>query len=1116
MSRLIARAESWERVYTAFQNINFAAFDFSTVKQSILDYIKLYFPETFNDFIESSEFIAIVEVFAYIAELLAYRIDVNAHENFISTAQRKDSILRLAKFISYTTSRPLPARGLVKVTAVSTTESVVDANGIDLANRTIRWNDVSNTSWKDQFILVMNRVLEQEFGSVGPTDRFQIQDVLFELYAIDMVPTATGVFQYSAKVNGRTVPMELVPVTHDSASGIIERRPTNNSNFTLLYGQDGLGDASDTTGFFCFTKQGTLQKFRTTFDGITPNQMYDVSADNINDTDVWVNNVDPSTGVTMDVQSTLPYRAEALSGKSGEWVEVDLAHAQNVIFNTNPKRNKYELETMVNNRLRIIFGDGEFADIPSGTFDVWVRTSLDQDIVVPQSSVINTSSTFTYTDTFGRTQTFTFQYSLIGSLQNASASEDIEHVRSNAPAVYYSQDRMVNGEDYNVFMLQDPSILRLRAVNRTFAGDSRYVNWHDASGTYENVKMFGNDGILYYQDVLDGASTPVIDVNTLISTYVEPLLSSTDLFMQITSANVPINSYRRLFSADEKTRLVTALTPPPTPAKISMYYNVVNYQWYAVKESDDAAIALSDAAIRAMYPPESTPPSANLGYPGAFIPDALININQTSIFETRYSVNRLARRLMFSSPTTSFWNTNEASRVVEYNTLNSDYDEVSVLHANVNCNRSGVLQQNWRYRILGVSTIDSGTEIGLQDTSRVSVISVDEDNTGVPPGLNVEDSVTFNGVADIIKPKITKDISGLPDVLPDGGVELTLPIYYWAKPATLTDVVDVVVYNENGDIISRGNTTWDVSNTGTDINITNKIVLFSKGTVSGGLNKSLKITVNEYVYQTRASSADQWIDVTASADNIYAHAQDTLAGTGLWRRFVGRGGLNFSWFHRSPRYHLIDPAPSNIIDMFMIPKGYYISLKRWLEDPLAIKPDLPTPLDLRNAYNYLLDNKMISDTVILHPGKIKLLFGSRAQQSLQANFKIVRAQQSTLTDNQIKTAIIAAVRNFFDVTSWEFGETFFFTELAAAIHAALPTDISSVVLVPALEQNGFGSLFQVLAREDEIFYADITPDQIELVTSYNALNLQMGQSKTVVKYITAPTANTAAVVTTHP
>ena len=71
-SRLISRAESWETVYTAFQTINFTAFDYDAVKESLVDYVKLYHPESFNDMIESSEFIAIVELFAYVAELLAY------------------------------------------------------------------------------------------------------------------------------------------------------------------------------------------------------------------------------------------------------------------------------------------------------------------------------------------------------------------------------------------------------------------------------------------------------------------------------------------------------------------------------------------------------------------------------------------------------------------------------------------------------------------------------------------------------------------------------------------------------------------------------------------------------------------------------------------------------------------------------------------------------------------------------------------------------------------------------------------------------------------------------------------------------------------------------------
>lgn len=1072
MSRLVARAESWERAYEAFQNVNFAAFDYNTVKQSILDYVKLYFPETFNDFIESSEFVAIVEIFAYIAELIAYRLDVNAHENFISTAQRKDSILRLAKLVSYTASRALPARGLVKIMSVSTTEAIVDSNGNDLANRTIRWNDVSNPNWKDQFILVMNRVLEQEFGSVGPTDRFQIQDVLFELYSWNLSPLATGVFSYSAAINGAAEPMELVPVAHDDSLGIVERRPYNNANFTLLYGQDGLGDTSDTTGFFCFTKQGTLQRFRTTFDGITPNQTYDVNADNVNDTDIWVNAVDSVTGETLDEPSLLPYRRETTEGKSGEWVQVDLAHAQNVIFNTNPKRNKYEIETRDSNRVRLIFGDGEFADVPLGTFDIWARTSLDADIVVPQASVVNTPASFTYVDTFGRTQTFTFTFSLISSLQNASAAEDIEHVRVTAPAVYYSQDRMVNGEDYNVFMLQDPSILKLRAINRTFAGDSKYIPWHDASGTYENIKIFGDDGLLYFEDRGDSVVTPVIDISTLITTYIEPLLSSTDIFLHIASNGVPLLSYRRTFNTTEKNRITAALTPPPTPAQMEMYYNLVTFEWFAVKTSDDPSIVL-----------------AGDGWPAQFITTPLITVDQSNIFETRYNVTRTARRLVFESQTTSFWNTNSASRVIEYDTLRSDDDNIVILQANVNYNRNGVLTQNWTYNVLGQETVESGTETGLPDVHRLSVISQDVNDDGVPDDLQIDEPINHRGVADIMMPKYDYVVpAGIPLV---GGTDITLPIYYFIDPADPDVTPDVVVTRaSDGLVLADEGVQWGVTAISGSY-ASNKITLYNAIYADVPALDSIHITIKDYVYFTRSTTTDPWTPAPTTPASIDAFATDIIEATNLWKRHEGRSDMNFAWFHRSPRYHLIDPSPSNIIDSFIITKGYYMSLKRWLEDPLATEPTLPTPLDLRTSYGYLLDNKMISDTIVLHPGRIKLLFGSKAAAALQSTFKIVRSADRSLTDNQIKTTIVTTIRNFFDITLWEFGETFFFTELAAAIHAALPTEISSVVLVPTLPQNQFGDLFQVLAREDEVFYPDITVDNIEIVTGYTATNLRL-------------------------
>ncbi len=67
--RQINRAENWERAYEAFQQINFSAWDYNTIKESLLDYLKLYYPEDFNDYTENSDLIAVLELFAYIGEL---------------------------------------------------------------------------------------------------------------------------------------------------------------------------------------------------------------------------------------------------------------------------------------------------------------------------------------------------------------------------------------------------------------------------------------------------------------------------------------------------------------------------------------------------------------------------------------------------------------------------------------------------------------------------------------------------------------------------------------------------------------------------------------------------------------------------------------------------------------------------------------------------------------------------------------------------------------------------------------------------------------------------------------------------------------------------------------
>ena len=214
----------------------------------------------------------------------------------------------------------------------------------------------------------------------------------------------------------------------------------------------------------------------------------------------------------------------------------------------------------------------------------------------------------------------------------------------------------------------------------------------------------------------------------------------------------------------------------------------------------------------------------------------------------------------------------------------------------------------------------------------------------------------------------------------------------------------------------------------------------------------------------------------------------TVSNDGIWGRNLRmpdlRGnvdGLDFMWQHFSPFTNIIDPSVTNIHDAYLMTRGYYDNVISYVRGLSTSAPTPPTPLELRNSYGYLLDNKMLSDTVVLHPGKLRLLFGALAEPQLRAKFKVVRAQSASLTNERIKEEILSVINTFFDIDNWDFGDTFYATELISLIHRRLPTDVASVVLVPLYSTNSFGSLFTVESGIDEILQSAAELSDIEVV-----------------------------------
>ena len=181
-------SEDWQKVYQTFKSADFQSYDFETLRTTMISYLRKQFPEDFNDFTESSEYIALIDLIAFFGQSLAYRQDLNARENFLETAQRRDSILRLANLLSYQPKRNTPASGLLKIVSISSTEEIYDSNNNNLSERTIFWNDPVNADYEEQYNTIVNAALASAQRVGKPALEKTLGNIKTQQYELNLIP----------------------------------------------------------------------------------------------------------------------------------------------------------------------------------------------------------------------------------------------------------------------------------------------------------------------------------------------------------------------------------------------------------------------------------------------------------------------------------------------------------------------------------------------------------------------------------------------------------------------------------------------------------------------------------------------------------------------------------------------------------------------------------------------------------------------------------------------------------------------------------------------------------------------------------------------------------------
>jgi len=253
-------------------------------------------------------------------------------------------------------------------------------------------------------------------------------------------------------------------------------------------------------------------------------------------------------------------------------------------------------------------------------------------------------------------------------------------------------------------------------------------------------------------------------------------------------------------------------------------------------------------------------------------------------------------------------------------------------------------------------------------------------------------------------------------------------------------------------------------------------------------NTLADITSNKNLYQ----SGQVFYAVTEKAFYVLDATRSLVAKTDYIAK-LGRQDLAYQYRHNSPNDRRIDPSCTNVIDLYMLTSTYEGDYRRWIQDTTSTvaEPIPPTTQELSTAYAALNDIRSVSDTIVFNSAKFKPLFGKKAATSLQATFKVIKNPTINTSDNDIRVSVVNAINTYFDINNWDFGETFYFSELSAYLHQALSPNVASILIVPVDPSVNFGSLYQINAEPYEIIVSAATVDNVEIITSVTAAQLNL-------------------------
>ena len=175
--------------------------DFSTFKKSLIDFSKVYYPSSYNDFNEASPGMMFIEMASYVGDVLSFYIDKQFKESLLPYAEERSNVIDLVKTLGYRPKATTPST--VKLEIFQTVPSKTTDGGVS-------------------YFPDMTYALQIDAGAIcratSNATNFRTLDIVDFKYSSSMDPTEITIYEY----NDTTPTMYLLKKQVEAVAGTLE------------------------------------------------------------------------------------------------------------------------------------------------------------------------------------------------------------------------------------------------------------------------------------------------------------------------------------------------------------------------------------------------------------------------------------------------------------------------------------------------------------------------------------------------------------------------------------------------------------------------------------------------------------------------------------------------------------------------------------------------------------------------------------------------------------------------------------------------------------------------------------------------------------------------------